>query len=219
MFSEELRKEAEGLWQASFNHQFITELVAGTLSEDAFRYYLLQDCYYLIHFSEAHGLLAEKTSNETIRESQLTLKRGMEAGEIAVRERYFEQLGITKEEYQETVIAPTAYQYVNHLYRQLTTGTVGTSLAALLPCYWLYHEIGQRFAHKASPNALYQDWLETYDSSAFSEQTEVQITLLNQLAEEATPAERQEMKEAFLISSHYEWAFWEMAYTEETWPF
>ncbi|WP_314061767.1 thiaminase II [uncultured Vagococcus sp.] len=219
MFSEELREEAAALWQASFDHDFIQELVAGTLDEQGFRYYLLQDCYYLIHFSEAHGLLAAKTADEEIRASQLALQKGMEEGEIAVRERYFKWLGITKEEYQKTVVAPSAYEYVNHLYRQLATGTVGTSLAALLPCYWLYLEIGQRFSQVASPNPLYQDWINTYDSPEFAESTRQQISLLNQLSELADEDERLAMKEAFLISSQYELAFWEMSYTRETWQF
>lgn len=218
MFTDELHKEAQELWQASFDHGFIQELVAGTLPEEAFRYYLLQDCYYLTHFSEAHGLLAEKTADEGIRISP-ALQQGMEEGEVAVRERFFQRLKITPEEYQGIVIAPTAYQYVNHLYRQLTTGTVATSLAALLPCYWLYLEIGQRFREVKSPNPLYQDWIETYDSPEFAESTNQQLALLNLLAEGASEKERLAMKEAFFISSQYELAFWEMSYSQETWQF
>ncbi len=30
--------------------------------------------------------------------------------------------------------------------------------------------------------------------------------------------EKRRMEEAFLISSRYEWMFWEMAWKEETWP-
>lgn len=219
MFSEELREAAAELWQASFDHGFIQELVAGTLEEGAFRYYLLQDCYYLTHFSDAHGLLAAKTTDESVRSSQLALQKGMDEGEIAIRERYFKWLGITQEEYQKTVVAPSAYQYVNHLYRQLTTGTVATSLAALLPCYWLYHEIGVRFREVTSPNRLYQDWINTYDSPAFAENTRRQIDLLNHLAEVASEEERLAMKESFLISSQYELTFWDMSYTGETWQF
>ena len=34
----------------------------------------------------------------------------------------------------------------------------------------------------------------------------------------AGQAERRRMEESFLISSRYEWMFWEMAWTEEKWP-
>jgi len=35
---------------------------------------------------------------------------------------------------------------------------------------------------------------------------------------EAGPFEREDLREAFLTSSRYEYAFWEMAYRMETWP-
>ena len=35
---------------------------------------------------------------------------------------------------------------------------------------------------------------------------------------EAGPAELAAMREAFLISSRYEFMFWEMAYNMEQWP-
>ena len=40
----ELSKEA---WQASFQHPFVLQLQEGTLEPDIFRYYLIQDAYYL----------------------------------------------------------------------------------------------------------------------------------------------------------------------------
>ena len=40
----ELSKEA---WQASFQHPFVLQLQEGTLEPSIFRYYLIQDAYYL----------------------------------------------------------------------------------------------------------------------------------------------------------------------------
>ena len=42
--------------------------------------------------------------------------------------------------------------------------------------------------------------------------------LLEETAAEAGPFERERLREAFLTSSRYEYAFWEMAYRMETWP-
>ena len=41
--------------------------------------------------------------------------------------------------------------------------------------------------------------------------------LLDQLYEESSPQEQAAMITAFVISSEMEYAFWEMAYTHETW--
>ena len=40
----ELSKEA---WQASFHHPFVLQLQEGNLEPAIFRYYLIQDAYYL----------------------------------------------------------------------------------------------------------------------------------------------------------------------------
>ena len=40
----ELSKEA---WQASFHHPFVLQLQEGNLDPSIFRYYLIQDAYYL----------------------------------------------------------------------------------------------------------------------------------------------------------------------------
>ena len=60
----ELSKEA---WQASFHHPFVLQLQEGNLDPSIFRYYLIQDAYYLKAFSEAYHLLADKTLNEEMR--------------------------------------------------------------------------------------------------------------------------------------------------------
>ena len=60
----ELSREA---WQASFQHPFILQLQKGNLDPSIFRYYLIQDAYYLNAFSKAYDHLAEKnfkTRNE-----------------------------------------------------------------------------------------------------------------------------------------------------------
>ncbi len=37
-------------------------------------------------------------------------------------------------------------------------------------------------------------------------------------AKAASDAERRRLEEVFIISSRYEWMFWEMAWKEEAWP-
>ena len=76
--------------------------------------------------------------------------------------KLFEELAITEEEVAATPIAPTAYHYVSHMYRQLIEGTPKTAAASMLPCSWLYQEIGAQLVKQHSPEPLYQRWIETY---------------------------------------------------------
>lgn len=42
---------------------------------------------------------------------------------------------------------------------------------------------------------------------------------MDEIAEKVTEEDRERMKEHFIISSQYEYSFWEMAFSLETWPF
>ena len=41
---------------------------------------------------------------------------------------------------------------------------------------------------------------------------------LDEIAEKVTEEDKARMKEHFILSSQYEYSFWEMAYRLETWP-
>ncbi|GAE47394.1 thiaminase II [Mesobacillus boroniphilus JCM 21738] len=45
-----------------------------------------------------------------------------------------------------------------------------------------------------------------------------QLSRLDQLAVEASNMEKEKMKQHFIISSQYEFMFWNMAYNQEKWP-
>ncbi|MBU5364443.1 thiaminase II [Enterococcus devriesei] len=214
-FTELARKKAEVYWKASFEHPFIRELAIGDLSPTVFRYYLLQDRYYLEHFGKLYDLIAEQADDPEVRASLKEHAANLELGEMAVRETFFSELKITEQEIEETAIAPTAYHYVSHMYRQLIDGTVNTAFAGMLPCAWLYQEIGSQLIEAGSPNPLYQRWIETYADAA--EEVEKERQLLDRLYQESSVDEQQQMIEAFVISSKMECDFWEMALTLEQW--
>ena len=45
-----------------------------------------------------------------------------------------------------------------------------------------------------------------------------QIALLDRLAASASAVEKRRMTELFILSSRYEYLFWEQAYRLESWP-
>ena len=103
------------------------------------------------------------------------------------------------------------------MYRQLIEGTPKTAAASMLPCSWLYQEIGAQLVKQHSPEPLYQRWIETYAGEEAYQHVQEERQLLDQLYEESSPQEQAAMITAFVISSEMEYAFLEMAYTHETW--
>lgn len=217
-FSKLAREYADRYWEGSFNHPFIKELQQGNLSSEVFRYYLLQDRYYLEHFSKIYGLIAEKTENTSIKELMAANSIHLAEGEALIREEFFKKLDITDEEIANTAIAPTADHYVAHMYRQLAEGSLAVACASLLPCPWLYHEIGIRLKPFGSPVEIYQQFIDTYAGEDSKENIAYECKVLDQLYDEASAEEQKAMLEAFYRSSQLEYLFWDMAYNLEKWP-
>ncbi|WP_221568486.1 thiaminase II [Alkalihalobacillus sp. TS-13] len=218
-FSKYVREAADPIWEASFNHPFVTRIGDGTLPLENFRYYVLQDAYYLSHFARVQSLGAAKSPNIETTASMASHAKGTYEAELGLHENFSKQLGITDEERFTFQPAPTAYAYTSHMYRAAQFGHLGDIIAAILPCYWLYYEIGERLQGFQPEEPIYQEWIAAYGGEWFRELVEEQINRLDQIAENVTEQDRERMKEHFIISSQYEYGFWEMAYTLQKWPF
>ncbi|WEV43621.1 thiaminase II [Lactobacillus sp. ESL0684] len=216
-FTEQLHQAASNLWQQSMHHPFIKQLEDGTLPLKKFRFYLLQDRYYLEEFSKFHELVAQQADTVQTQKFLLDGAQSLRDSEISIREQFFQQLKITSAEIAQTEIAPTAYNYVNHLQTTLQRDGVNSAVAAIVPCYWLYQELGQAMANSGSPVSYYQAWIDTYDSDWYAVNVKQILTLTEQLATNATLSEQQKMQRAFLRSSYYELQFWQMALDKEKW--
>jgi thiaminase (transcriptional activator TenA) len=216
-FSARLRKEADSIWEASFDHPFVKGISDGSLPLECFRYYVLQDSYYLSHFAkvQAYGAAKAVTLHTTARMA-IHAQKTYEA-EWSLHENFCKRLGITAEEKAHFIPSPTAYAYTSHLYRAALTGHLGDIIAALLPCYWLYYEIGLKLRGAVPTEPIYQEWITTYGDEWFQQLVEEQIERLDDIAKNVTASDRTRMEEHFMVSSHYEWAFWEMAYRLEKW--
>ncbi|MHC8515481.1 thiaminase II [Sporosarcina sp. ITBMC105] len=214
---KELRVECDAIFEANFNHPFIEELATGTLSEDIFKEYILQDSYYLQHYAKVHALAAaQATDMHTVRRFAQHAE-GTCGAEIDLHESYFSLLGVTEQDLAKFKPAPTAYAYTSHLYRAAMEGDLAATLAALLPCYWVYYEIGERLKEATPNHPIYDKWIAMYSSEWFEQSTNEQIERLNELTKDLSQKRRAEIKAHFIKSCHYELQFWEMAYTKQNW--
>ncbi|MEI7026607.1 thiaminase II [Paenibacillus sp. y28] len=218
-FSEQLRRAADASWQASFNHPFVTGIADGTLPLESFRYYVKQDAYYLSHFARIQALGAAKAADLHTSGRMAAHVQSTYQAELSLHEKFSTLLGITEEEKAGFQPSPTAYAYTSHMYRAAWSGHLGDVIAAILPCYWLYYEIGVRLQGSTPKEPIYQEWIAAYGGEWFEKSVREQIDRLDELAEQVTAADRERMQQHFLISSVYELQFWEMAYRQEKWPF
>lgn len=217
-FSQLLRKKVDPIWETSFKHPFVTKLGDGSLDLTNFRYYVLQDSYYLKHFSRIQALGAAKAQDLQTTARMAHHAQNTYQAELSLHENFMKKLGITEEEIKSFEPAPTAYAYTSHMYRAAYEGHLGDIIAAILPCYWLYYEIGERLKDCKPAESIYQEWIAAYGSDWFRTLVEEQIARLDEIAENVSDSDKKRMEQHFIISSQYEYLFWEMAYTLENWP-
>jgi thiaminase/transcriptional activator TenA len=217
-FSQYVRQKADPIWNASFQHPFVKGIASGELPLDRFRYYVLQDSYYLSHFAQVQALGSAKAADLYTSNRMAAHVQGTYEAELALHENFIQRLEISPEELRAFKPAPTAYAYTSHMLRCAYTGHLGDILAAILPCYWLYYEIGERQKHATPEEPIYREWIAAYHGDWFRELVEEQIQRLDDVAYLVNEADRNRMEEHFLRSSQYEYLFWDMAYRREAWP-
>lgn len=216
-FSQEVWAQAAGVRAAMREMPFNRELAAGTLSRDSFRHYMIQDALYLEGFGRALAFAAGKAPGpaELLEFSEaaktaIVVERALHGG-------YLAQFGIDADALAGAEASPTCEAYVNSLLSTAATGSFGELAAAVLPCFWVYREVGLHIAAQTAPNNFYQAWIDTYADEAFGAATERMIGVVDRAAAAAGAFERGRMRTRFLRCCQYEWLFWDAAYRCEAW--
>lgn len=213
-FTDQLWCEAEPLWDAIRQHPFLRDLQAGTLPIETFQFYVTQDYHYLEAFGRAVATaLAKAPTSELL----VTVARRVNTPiERPLHERLFPLAGVTHAAAVAAPIAPTNLAYQNHMLATAARGTLGETAAALLPCPWTYHALGDFVVDVEHP--VYSVWAGFYSEGLLAESTRAWRELVDGEAAEFGPRTREAMRRVFMQSMRYEWMFWQMAYTRETWP-
>lgn len=219
-FSEQLRKKAQKIWDAQLTHPFVVALGNGSLPERKFKYYILQDARFLGDLARIFAAAAQKAPDaesglrfaELVKETIVT-ERGL-------HESYGKCWKMTPAEMQSVPMAPTNYAYTRHMLTVAATGSAAEITVVALPCAWIYCVVGQHLLKNGppKPDHPYRDWLNLYASPEFAEVQKWMRAKVDLWVKEAGAAEKRRMEDAFVISSRYEWMFWEMAWNEEQWP-
>ncbi|ULA63618.1 MAG: Aminopyrimidine aminohydrolase [Nitrospira sp.] len=219
-FSNHLRKLAQPIWEAQLTHPFVIALGNGTLPERKFKYYILQDARFL---GDLARLFAAGAVNAPDSESALRFAKLAEETivvERSLHESYGKQWKMTARQMTSVPMAPTNYAYTRHMLSVAHTGSAVEIAVVALPCAWIYCVVGQHLLKNGPPkkNHPYRNWLMLYASPEFAEVQQWMRKKVDQWAKTAGVEEKRRMEESFLISSRYEWMFWDMAWNEEQWP-
>ncbi|MDF3308557.1 TenA family protein [Rhodococcus sp. T2V] len=222
-FTDHLWDRTKVLREAIDELEFLRRLGDGTLPLDVFRTYIEQDFLYLTGYAKALSLVAAHAPGP--------VEAGFWAGsaaEAATVEATLHQNLLTSGRLPASDAEPQHSQaclgYISYLTAVAATEPYAVSAAAVLPCFWIYADVGRRLAASArdvldaDPSHPYAQWVTTYDAEEFHAAVAKARELVDAAADAATEAQREEMVEAFTIASRYELMFWDTALNKQEWP-
>jgi thiaminase (transcriptional activator TenA) len=217
-FSTQAWQQNLPLYETILAMPFNAELGAGTLREDRFRHYIIQDAHYLEGFARALALAAAKadTADQIVQfaeaaQTAILVERALHAD-------YFAKFGVTPADFATARPTPVCDHYVSYLLRIAALDPFPVVLAALLPCFWIYLEVGKNIhARAASPNP-YQAWIDTYAGQEFANAVQAVIATTDAVATRTSPDTLAAMHAAFTRATQLEWMFWDSAYHLNKWP-
>jgi thiaminase (transcriptional activator TenA) len=217
-FSDEAWAATQGLRGKIDALPFIAELCAGTLSRPRFQTYITQDALYLGQFGRALAIAGAKAPDTAGLEAFLKWALGAVVVETELHRTYLGQFGITHEAAAKADPAPDCLAYTNFLLATAYHDPWEVTVASLLPCFWIYWDVGKTISRRAAPDNPYQAWIDTYSGDEFGEAVQAMIATTDTAAAQVTPAQRARMQTAFTRACQYEYLFWDGAYRQRNWP-
>jgi thiaminase/transcriptional activator TenA len=217
-FTAELWSAIAPIYEAILRHPFLRGLGDGSLPRESFQFYAVQDALYLRDFARALSLAAARAP----RDDWIIMFNEHAAGalrvERALHESFFKEFGLSEADVNATPLAPTNLAYTSYLLAIASGAPFQETMAALLPCYWIYWEVGKALERGGSRDPLYARWIGTYASDEFGGVVRAVLAATDETAAAVGARDRDAMRRHFLTTSRYEWMFWEMGYRREGWP-
>jgi thiaminase/transcriptional activator TenA len=217
-WSAQLWREIEPIFDGIIRHPFVTGLTDGSLEADVFAHYVAQDVHYLRDYARTLALIGAKSP--TLAETAMFARHavGVVDDELALHASLLPELGLDAATIAATPVGPTTVAYTSYLLATTYAGTFAEGLAAIVPCYWIYAEVGRHLVRQGSPDPRFQRWIDTYSGDEFADVVREVLTLVDRIGLDVNPAEEVRARMHFTTTARYEWMFFDASYRRETWP-
>jgi thiaminase/transcriptional activator TenA len=217
-FTGELWRGVTGIYEAILSHPFLAGLADGTLPDETFAFYVVQDSLYLRQYGHTLAAIASRAPDASETEMFARHFIGVVAVEQQLHDELLGELGIDPAAADGAEMAPTTLAFTSHLLAAARGGSYAEAIAAVLPAYWIYWEVGKELLRRGSPDPRYQRWIDTYGGEEFGAAVRAVLAVTDELGPVLAPRERERVHQHFRVTSRYEWMFWDMGYRKQTWP-
>lgn len=217
-FSRSAWRRNEALYERIRTMPFNAALAAGSLDPDRFRHYIIQDAHYLTAFARTLAIAAAKADDADGIVQFAEASRVAIVVERSLHADYFARFGVSSEEFAAAGLSPACHHYASFLLATAHAEPYPVILAAVLPCFWVYAEVGKDIHRRAVAANPYQAWIDTYAGEDFEAAVAAVIKTTDRTARSAAAATLDAMHCAFTRAMQLEWMFWDSAWRLERWP-
>ncbi|MFT3875113.1 MAG: TenA family protein [Propioniciclava sp.] len=190
----------------------LNQLRDGTLPREAFVEYLTQDALYLDSYARTLALAASQAPSG----EQIAFWASGANNAVIVEKALHGSFDVDPDAEPSAV----CLAYTSYLSSLATRGNYPVLVAGVLPCFWIYEDVGSRLLDSVGDltGHPYQAWISTYADPAFTESTRRAKEITDSLAAQADAATVTQMHKAFATAARYEWMFWDAPMRAERWP-
>jgi thiaminase/transcriptional activator TenA len=217
-FSAQLWASIGDIYGAIRIHPFLTGLTDGTLPEDSFGFYVVQDALYLRDYARALAALGSRAPTSAAMRMFARQAADAVTAELELHGSLLRELGIPAESVDRAEPAPTNLAYTSYLLATVRGGNYAEGIGAILPCFWIYSQVGIELSALGSPDPRFQRWIDTYGADEYREVVAEVIEETDRVSRTLSDAELAQMRRHFRVTSRYELMFWQMGYIRESWP-
>lgn len=217
-FSQDVWSKNINLYQKTLQHPFNQELAKGTLDPAAFSHYIIQDAHYLLAYGRALAVCAAKAFDA---DDVIQFAEGAKIAivvERSLHDSFMQNFAISKQQFENTPLTLACHHYTSFLTATAWSESYPVVLASLLPCFWIYAEVGKDIVQNSVPNNPYQAWVDTYSGEEFHTAVNNVIATIDRVAARCDTDTLEKMHQAYTRGAQLEWLFWDSAYHQKQWP-
>jgi thiaminase/transcriptional activator TenA len=208
------------------HHPFLEAMVYGTLPNNNFAYYVIQDSLYLGDFADCLRRLSQNSDVPSKEDSDRLehFARGAEEEERSLHNSFFKEWGLG-EQATDAKPMPNTTLYTSYMMRIVATQDHAEGLAVLLPCLWVYMHVGkcmlalrEKLGDTVKRSPQFDAWIDMYGGDDFEKEVRDYIGMVNRVAANADEKKLAKMEEHFIMSCTLEHMFWDQAMDTMKWP-
>ena len=203
------------LWDSMTHHKFVLGLADGSLPENIFKKYFLQDYVFVNDLVTVTSQAITKSPNLSAASVLNNFLTGILDPENDLFLRFFKELGASEKEYSSAKASPTTQAFGDFLVRTSFEGNFDDIALILFVTEGTYLDWGKRLLEEgANPqNPVYKEWIDLHGPEVLGDL----VSWLENHLNNNSNISKERADYLFHTALRYEFKFWESSYNNEIW--